>query len=268
MNTLLCLGAGYTASSLATQLTGWRVLGTSRGQRPGFPGDVLPFQAARTALAHATHVLVSAAPTDAGDPVLAALDGALRPDLTVLYLSATSVYGHRPDGLAGEGDALAPTTARGRRRAAAEQAWRDTGVRLEIFRLAGIYGPGRSAFDRLQRPLIDAPGHSFARIHVDDAAAVLAAALADPQPGRICNVSDDEPAESAVVTEHAWSLLGRPAPARTPLADAELSPMAASFWTERRTLDCAARRALLPRLTYPTYREGLAAILRARTPTS
>jgi nucleoside-diphosphate-sugar epimerase len=186
------------------------------------------------------------------------------------YLSTTGVYGDRQGGWVDEQTAPAPTTARAWRRLAAEMAWRKatTGHALDIFRLAGIYGPGRSALNDARagraRRIIQ-PGHAFGRIHVEDIAGGVLAAMARPPHGtRVLNFSDDEPAESALVAEEAARLLGHTPPPAIPLDEAwpGMSEMARSFWAEnRRVASAATQDALGYRWKYPNFREGLEAIL-------
>lgn len=276
--TLLSLGHGYCAEALARRLLpeGWRVIGTTRDPAraaaiaaAGVEPLVLPAPLA-PALAAATHVLVSAAPDASGDPFLAdqgAAIAAARP-VWVGYLSTTAVYGDHAGGWVDETTPPAPTTARGRARLAAEAAWRATGLPVHIFRLAGIYGPGRSPFEKLRAGTaqrIVKPGQVFSRIHVDDIAAVLAASIAAPAPGTVYNLCDDEPAPPQDVIAHAAALLGLPPPPEVPWVEAEagLSPMARSFYAESKRIRNDRIKALGVRLAYPTYREGLAAILAA-----
>jgi nucleoside-diphosphate-sugar epimerase len=184
------------------------------------------------------------------------------------------VYGDRGGGWVDEATPPCPSGPRGRRRVAAERGWlelwRRCGVPVHVFRLAGIYGPGRSPFAALRagmaRP-IDRPGHVFSRIHVEDLAGVLAASIAAPRPGAIYNVCDDEPAEPAAVIAHAAGLLGVAAPPPVPLEEAGLSPMARSFWADnRRVSNALIKTELGIRLRYPDYRAGLAAILAQEPP--
>ncbi len=225
------------------------------------------------ALGTATHLLATVPPDGQGDPVLARHGAAIAaaPALRWIgYLSATSVYGDRGGGTVDEDTPPAPTGERGRRRLAAELAWeRVAGGRpLDIFRLAGIYGPGRSVFAALRagkaRRIVK-PGHAFGRIHRDDiVAAVLAAMRAPPAGRRVLNLTDDAPAESAAVIAEAARLLGVPAPPESPFAAAypAMSPLARSFWDEdRRVLSRRTRAALGLAWRYPSYREGLASIL-------
>jgi nucleoside-diphosphate-sugar epimerase len=224
-------------------------------------------------LARATHVLSSVPPGLEGDPVLRqhAADIAAAPDLEWLgYISTVGVYGDAGGGWVDEATPPRPDSERARQRIAAEEAWRDLaarrGVPLLILRLAGIYGPGRSQFDKLRdgtaRRILK-PGQVFNRIHVDDIGRVTAlAALA--RLGGTFNLADDEPAPPQEVVGFAAGLLGLPPPPEVPFAEARLSPMARSFYADnRRVANTAIKRALGIELLYPTYREGLRATLAA-----
>jgi nucleoside-diphosphate-sugar epimerase len=277
---LLCLGLGYSARALAARLSanGWRISGTSRN--PGAAPEYAcrrfdrdhPLEAA--AFEGVTHILVSAPPDREGDPALGchADDIVGLPDLRWLgYLSTTGVYGDRSGDWVDEASELRPTGERGRRRVAAEAGWLDLwrkhGTPVHIFRLAAIYGPGRSPFDALRAGTakrIDKPGQVFSRIHVEDLASVLLASIERPRAGAVYNVCDDEPAAPADVVADAARLLGMPAPLLVPFETAELSPMAKSFYDDNKRVSNALMKQELgvtPR--YPSYREGLAAILAA-----
>ena len=214
------------------------------------------------ALAEAQAVLVTAAPGPEGCPGLNSLVPALAraqafPDW-IGYLSTTGVYGDRQGGWATEASPLAAQSTEGARRAAAERDWlevgRGMGLTVALFRLPGIYGPGRSALDRLRA--------GQARIHVDDLAAGLAASIARPRAGGIYNLCDDEPAANSEVVAYAAGLLGLPVPPEVALADANLSPMAQRFYAESKRVSNARAKAELGwRPAYPSYREGLRAIL-------
>jgi nucleoside-diphosphate-sugar epimerase len=272
---LLIFGLGYCGNAVAGQAlqAGLHVSATSRSGAAGPPGvQVVAFDQAMPAIARATHVLVTAPPGQEGDPVLAHYAAALRdaPVAWFGYLSTTGVYGDRGGGWVDEDTVPAPTAARSQRRLAAEQAWRDcaSGRPLDLFRVAGIYGPGRSALDEVRggraRRVIR-PGHKFGRIHRDDIAAAVLAAIVHPPAGtRVLNLSDDEPAESALVIEEAARLLRLPPPPAVAFEEAYagMSDMARSFWADDRRVACAKTHAAL-RLNwrYPTYREGLRAIL-------
>jgi nucleoside-diphosphate-sugar epimerase len=223
-----------------------------------------------------THILVSVPPDAAGDPVLAVHgeDIARIGSLGWLgYLSTTGVYGDRSGGWVDESAALTPTGERGRRRVAAEAAWFELwhrhGVPVHIFRLAAIYGPGRSPFEALRAGTakrIDKPGQVFSRIHVEDLAAVLAASISRPRPGAVYNVCDDDPAPPEAVTAYAARLLGVLAPPLVSLEGAGLSPMALSFYDDnKRVSNRLIKTELGVALRYPDYRAGLAAILANET---
>jgi nucleoside-diphosphate-sugar epimerase len=274
---LLCFGLGYTARVLAERLAdrGWRVSGTSRNpQEPETFRFDRDHPLAPAAFAGVGHVLVSIPPDEAGDPVLDRHrdDIAAIPGLAWLgYLSTTGVYGDRGGGWVDECSQLRPSGARGRRRSTAEAGWLDLwrwhGVPSHIFRLAGIYGPGRSPFNALRAGTarrIDQPGQVFSRIHVEDLASVLVASITKPRPGAIYNVCDDEPAAPEAVVAHAAFLLGLPAPPLVPFANADLSPMAKSFWDDnKRVSNALIKEELGIVLRHPNYRAGLAAILAA-----
>ena len=274
---LLIFGLGYTGAAVAAaaRVAGWEVAGTSRSGAAG----AIPFAHAADAIALATHILVTAAPDDAGDPVLALYADALAaaPALRWIgYLSSTVVYGDRGGGWVDETTPPAPSSARGERRVAAERAWtalaRDR-YALDLFRLAGIYGPGRSILDELRAGRarrIDQPGHGFGRIHRNDIVRAVLAAMAPltppswPAVPRVLNLTDDLPAEAADVAAYAAALLGLPVPPLVPFAQAyaAMSPMARSFWAENRKVSSRATQAALGiTWQYPSYREGLAAIL-------
>jgi len=230
-----------------------------------------------TALNGATHLLVSVPPDAAGDPVLAQHGGdigTLAGQLSWLgYLSTTGVYGDRGGGWVDETAQLLPTGERGRRRFTAEQGWlqlwRDRGAPVHIFRLAAIYGPGRSALDALRAGTakrIDKPGQVFSRIHVEDLANVLIASMERPRPGAVYNVCDDNPAPPAAIVTHAAELLGIEPPPPMPLEAAGLSAMARSFYDDnKRVANHLIKTELGVTLRYPDYRTGLAAILAEET---
>lgn len=282
MKTLLSLGHGYSAAALAQHLLplGWRVMGTTRSAEKavqiaatGVEPVIWERPALVKALSETTHVLASAAPAETGDPALALIgqdlcDAANRLDW-VGYLSTTGVYGDHDGGWVTEDTSLAPSTARGHARVAAEQAWRDLGLPLHIFRLAGIYGPGRGPFAKVRSgsaQRIIKPGQVFSRIHVDDIAQILEASINAPCPGRAYNVCDDDPAPPQDVIAEAARLLGLPVPPAVDFEKADLSPMARSFYSEsKRVSNARIRDELGVRLLYPDYRTGLRAVLEAET---
>ncbi|NMJ44201.1 SDR family NAD(P)-dependent oxidoreductase [Roseomonas sp. JC162] len=280
---LLVAGLGYAGRAVARAAAdaGWQAGGTARdpGSAAPLPGvSVLPFAGAGEAIGRASHLLVTAAPGEGGDPVLAAHGPSIERALVagtlrwVGYLSTTGVYGDRDGGAVDEATPPAPGQPRSIRRLEAENAWRDCvagRVALDIFRVGGIYGPGRSAFDDLRAGTarcVVKPGHAFSRIHRDDIARAVCAAIRQDLPPavRVLHLVDDEAAESAVVTAHAAELLGVAAPPAIPFEEARsrMSPMALSFWAEnRRVTNTATKAALGIAWRYPTYWEGLAAIL-------
>lgn len=275
MKTLLSLGHGYSAQALARLLIpqGWRVIGTTRNPanaatlRAQGVEPVLWQDDLSDVLAQSSHLLSSIAPDESGDPVLRryAAQIANAPLHWVGYLSTTAVYGDHQGGWVDETTPLMPTTARGAARVAAEQAWSAPGVPLHIFRLAGIYGPGRGPFEKVRdgtaRRIIK-PGQVFSRIHVDDIAQVLLASINRPDPAEVYNVCDDDPAPPEDVLSHAAHLLGLPDPPEVPYETADMTPMARSFYAEsKRVRNDRIKTDLGVRLHYPTYREGLAALL-------
>ena len=281
---LLVFGLGYTGTAIAALAAGlgWQVTATSRDPgrlRPPAGVGLIPFDDAAPAVLAATHLVQTAAPAEGGDPALTRYgpEIAAAPHLRWAgYLSTTGVYGDRDGGWVDEDTPPAPTGDRGRRRIAAEDAWVSACARcaVDIFRVAGIYGPGRSAFDDLRAGTarrVLKPGHLFGRIHRDDiAAAVVAAAGQDRLPKaeggglRVLNLVDDEPAASADATAEAARLLGVEPPPLVPYADAlpGMGAMARSFWAENRRVSSVKTQAALGlRWAYPNYREGLRAIL-------
>ena len=281
-DTVLVFGLGYSGVAIAeaARSVGFHVTGTTRSglARSGLARSELvgsiPFDAAEPAIQSATHLLTTAGPDEAGDPVLVRYASAIAvaPRLRWIgYLSSTVVYGDRDGGWVDEETPVAPSQDRGQRRVDAEDAWSRFAGRcaVDIFRLAGIYGPGRSAFDDLRAGLVrrmHKPGHQFGRIHRDDIARAVVAAMRQDRPAgrRVLNLADDEPSESAAVVTEAAALLGVTPPPLVAFEDAlpTMSPMARSFWAENRRVASAKTKAALGiGWLYPTYREGLRAIL-------
>jgi nucleoside-diphosphate-sugar epimerase len=284
---LFCFGLGYSAQALVRRLAarGWRVTGTAREDEriaalrdQGF--EVQPFSRAGGAawaaemLAKTTHVLSSIPPDEEGEPVLDLLAGPLcRSEHLdwVGYLSTTGVYGTRDGGWVDEDDELRPSSERSRRRVSAERAWltlhERAGLPVHVFRLAGIYGPGRNVIKSVRAGTakrIDLPGQVFSRIHVEDIATVLEASIARANPGAIYNVCDDEPAEPARVVDYACELLGCEPPPLVPVEQAALSDMAKSFYLDnKRVSNRRLHEELGINLTYPGYKAGLEALLAA-----
>ncbi|WP_404788291.1 SDR family oxidoreductase [Altericista sp. CCNU0014] len=282
---VLILGCGYTGQRLARWLVRQKidVCATNRSGTPleGLNIPVFPFfyasQAAAVPLPHAalegvTHVLSTIAPDPQGiDPVAASLMPTLqRSPLTWFgYLSTTGVYGDTQGEWVDEESPLQPQNARSQYRAAIEATFLHSGLPAHIFRLPGIYGPGRSILDKLRAGAaqhIRKPGHVFSRIHVDDIVQTLWQSMRSPSPGSIYNVSDDEPSEPSTLIVEGAKLLNLSPPVAQPYEQIQLNPMAASFWSEcRRIRNRKIKQVLGVRLAYPTYREGLRAILTAET---
>lgn len=285
MSTLFCFGLGYCARALAALLRpeGWRVAGTVRS--PGriaplrgqgvdamvFDGEDAP-EEVRVALKHATHLLISAPPGEAGDPVLARFADDIAAHKTldwIGYLSSVGVYGDHGGGWVDEDTVPDPVNDRSRRRLAAEAAWtaraEKAGIPLGIFRIAGIYGPGRNQLASLTAGTarrIVKQDQVFNRIHVGDIAAILAASIRRPPQGaRIYNVCDDEPAPPQQVVVYAASLLGIDSPPEEPFETAALSDMARSFYGDnKRCSNARIKQELDVNLSFPDYREGLKAL--------
>lgn len=279
---MLIFGHGYTAGWLTPALLaqGWRVTGTTRdhparvsaaGAQPLiWPGRP---EALREAIARADAILVSVAPGPGGDPVLAEFGDDIakaRPGW-LGYLSTTGVYGDRQGGWVDEDSALTPSTARGRARVRAESDWQALakrhGLALHIFRLAGIYGPGRGPFHKLRQGSarrIIKPGQVFSRIHVQDIAQALMASIKAPQPGAIYNICDDQPLPPQDVITVAAQMLDLPPPPPEDYDSAEMTPMARSFYSEsKRVSNRRMVRDLGVHLLYPDLASNLRAILTA-----
>ena len=277
--TLFSFGHGYSARALTRLLLpqGWSVTGTTRsadkaaglaqsGVTPViFPGGPIDLEGV-------THLLISAGPDAEGDPVLRVVGDQIaaraRQFEWVGYLSTTGVYGDHQGAWVDEATPLTPSTRRGQWRKEAEAAWAAIpDLPLHVFRLAGIYGPGRGPFAKVRagtarRVIKD--GQVFSRIHVEDIAQVLAASIGRPNPGAAYNVCDNDPAPPQDVIGHAAELLGLPLPPAEPFEDAEMTPMARSFYAEsKKVRNDRIKDELGVTLRYPSYREGLAALLAA-----
>jgi nucleoside-diphosphate-sugar epimerase len=286
MPRLFCFGLGYSPSFLADGLLveGWTIAGTSRSEEGcsalaarGFDAYLFDTKTPLRnpdVLQNTTHLLTAVPPGESGDPVLKLhiQDIAAIQSLTwVGYLSATSVYGDTGGAWVDETAPTNPSTERGQRRVAAETAWlefcAENRFPAHIFRLAGIYGPGRSALDQVRAGRarrIDKPDHLFSRIHVDDIIAVLRASMFQPKSGAIYNLCDDQPAPSAEVVAFACDLLGIEPPPLVPFEAAELSAMARSFYVDNRLVRNERIKAELGvTLKHPDFRSGLEAILAA-----
>lgn len=280
---VLILGCGYTGSRLANFLLSQGILVAVTTRQGSLPQHVhAPCYAFRyeatgestllppEALESVTHVLSSIPPSREGiDPVVACLIPALEQAQSNWfgYLSTTGVYGDTQGAWVDETAPVNPQTARSHHRVETESAFLNSKLPSHIFRLPGIYGPSRSILDRLRAGTakrIDNPGHVFSRIHLDDIVATLWASMQQPNPKAIYNISDDEPTEPSNLVVEAAHLLGISPPEPISLDRATMSPMGASFWSEcRRVSNQKIKAELGVVLKYPTYREGLRAILHA-----
>ncbi len=278
---LFVFGHGYVGQALARRLDSWQVTATARSPEQAAEltaqGVTPVLSTDRPALAEALRetsaILVTAPPGPDGCPGLNTLIPALAdanafPDW-IGYLSTTGVYGDREGGWVFEDSPLAARSPEAARRVSAERDWfevgRGMGLTVQVFRLPGIYGPGRSALDRMragESRRIAKPGQVFSRIHVDDIASGLAASIARPRAGAAYNLCDDEPAPPQDVTGYAAALLGIPAPPEVAYDEANLPPAARRFYAENKRVSNALAKAELGwRPMYPTYREGLRALL-------
>ncbi|MEZ5892878.1 MAG: SDR family oxidoreductase [Parvularculaceae bacterium] len=283
MQRLLCLGYGYTAGAFARRLLrdGWRVAGTTRdaakaaamaarGVEPlSWRNVVDPGKLEDVAV-----ILVSTPPGEHGCPALRAAEAAFASHKGIEwigYLSTNGVYGDHGGDWVDETSELRATSPRALKRIAAENAWRSFArnhdLPLIVFRLPGIYGPGRSALDNVRAGTarrVVKPGQVFSRMHVEDIASVLAASMGKPRAFDLYNLADDEPAPPQDVVAYACELLGVEAPPEVAFEDADLSGMAKSFYADnKRVSNQRMKDALDVKLAYPTYREGLRAILAA-----
>ncbi len=285
---LLCFGFGFSAQALSWLLLDkctvtvidWRITGTSRSDE-GVAGiraqgcEAVRFDGLDRLPDDLTHVVTSVPPGVDGDPVLRKFSSELMRLAGRIewcaYLSTTGVYGDHGGAWVDEDTPLTPNTTRGTKRVAAEAAWlqlhKHHGLPVHIFRLAGIYGPGRNVLENLKAGTakrVIKPGQVFSRIHVEDIAGVLFASLQKPNPGAAYNVADDEPCPPQDVVKHGAELLGMTPPPEIPFGEAELSAMGASFFADsKRVRNGKVKRELGYVFKYPSYREGLKALLAA-----
>ena len=277
--TLLSIGHGFSARALTRLLRerDWRIIGTTRspdkaellkseGVEPLiWPGNPLPID-------QATHLLTSVAPNQEGDPVLNVASKALKAAKHIEwagYLSTTGVYGDHGGGWVDENASLTPATKRGQARVKAEAAWAELGLPLHIFRLAGIYGPGRGPFAKVRsgtaRRIIK-KDQVFSRTHVEDIAQVVLASIDRPNPGAAYNVCDDNPAPPQDVIAYAAELLDLPIPPEVAFEEANMTPMARSFYSDsKKVRNDRIKDELGVKLLYPTYQTGLQALLKNET---
>lgn len=285
---LFCFGYGYTCDYLGHELMqqgAWHISGTTRDKEKrlilkqrGIKAHIFdynsPLHESSHILQNTTHLLISTPPNDSGDPALLmhSIELSHLPQLEWIgYLSATNVYGDRQGGWVNEEDDTSPTSKRGTRRLRAERQWQrfaeKNNLPLHIFRLSGIYGPGRSAIDTVRAGFarrIDKPGQAFNRIHVEDIVNVLITSMRNPSPGNIYNLCDDEAAPSHEVIAYACKLLNKPAPPLIPYDEADLAPITRSFYKDNKRVDNRKiKKQLGISLKYPNHRVGLQACLDA-----
>lgn len=285
---LFCFGYGYTCDYLGHALQqegGWRISGTTRDpdkkdalRARGIKSHIFDYERPLgdplAILDGVTHILISTPPSDEGDPTFL-MHGQDILQIESLewigYLSTTGVYGDRAGGWVDEDSEIRPNSKRGTRRAIAEEQWfslaQAHGLPVHSFRLAGIYGPGRSALDSVRAGVarrINKPGHAFNRIHVEDIVQVLCASIANPNPPTWYNLADDDPVPSHEVISYACELLGMPEPPLIPFDEADMAPMALSFYKDnKRVRNDKIKEELGVSLKYPTYKAGLDACLNA-----
>ena len=276
--TLFIFGLGYVGLHLAQQLSnkGWQIIATTRCPEKvkGNLGwqilpftDTAPIDNLASHLARATHLISTIGPVAGQDPVIAAHKQQLQAfSGWTGYLSATSVYPDMPEGWVDEDTPPNPATARGKTRLAAEQAWQEA-CGAEIFRIAGIYGPGRNVFKSLYEGsarIIDKPGHLFNRIHQSDISQIIIAAIHTPEARRILNLADMHPASQVDVVRFAASLAGITPPEPIPLEQANLSEMGRSFYdSQRKIRSKIIGQTLKYSFRYPDYKAGLHALFKA-----
>lgn len=274
---LFLIGPGYSARELADICMakgGWKVLGTARsadkadalrkdGIEPVMTDDADAIEAA----AKDAHLLISTPPGDEGCPGFDLAGAQAGSAASVTYLSTTGVYGDLDGGWAFEWLPANPESKRGERRELAESQWLSVRPDARLIRLPGIYGPGRSPIDRLRSGKDEQmvkPGQVFSRIHVQDLASGLMALIEHPHLSGVFNLCDDEPAPPETVMDFAADLIGVKRPEHVTLDEADASAMARSFYSEcKRVPNAKLKAATGWRPQYPTYREGLTAILNA-----
>lgn len=277
---MLSFGHGFSGKAISKALyakSGWEIYGTTRSfEKFGtivnsaakpvlWPGA----DSLETLLDEVTHLLISTGPDKYGDPVLNTLSDAIKARRDqfewVGYLSTTGVYGDHEGGWVDETTPLTPSTERGKMRVAAEAAWAEMDLPLHIFRLAGIYGPGRGPFSKVRNGTarrIIKKKQLFSRIHVEDIAQVVLASIAQPKLGSIYNVCDDFAAPPEDVIGYAAELLEVPAPMDEDFETAQMTPMARSFYSEsKKVSNKKIKDELGVVLKYPDYKAGLKALL-------
>ena len=281
---LLSIGHGYSANKLSQKLIknqDWKVIGTHRSKKmsedelkSGISERIWPGSDLFEEMSEATHILSSVPPMKDGDPVIRLLGeqfANLSTNLTwVGYFSTTAVYGDKEGGWVDESATLYPNTKRGQQRVDAERAWINLadkfGFPLHIFRLAGIYGSGRGPLAQIQsgrkKNQVIKSNQIFNRIHVEDISRIVIASMNNPETRAIYNVCDDCPAPPEIVADYACQLLNRAPLPRVLFQEAELSPMARSFYAEsKRVSNQLVKQRLGLKLKYPDYKSGIKSLI-------
>ena len=280
-NHLLSFGHGYSAQALSKLLLpmGWKITGTTRDpakldmlRKNGVKPVLWDSSDVKSAINDATALLISASPNEYGDPAYLKYGADITKIAPVLkwfgYLSTSGVYGDFKGDWVDENTPVNPTTRRGKMRLLAEQQWQNIDdLPIHIFRLAGIYGPGRGPFAKVRAGTaqrVNKPGQVFSRIHVDDIAQTLYASILSPDPAGLYNLCDDDPAPPQDVIGYAAELLGLPLPPVISFEEADLSPMARSFYAEnKRICNDRIKKDLGVSLKFPSYKQGLKNLLEA-----
>ncbi len=272
---IFIFGLGYVGQALGLSLLadGWQVSGTTRDpekivilNKQGFNTYLFSDPSIPGILKNYSHVLISIPPELGNDPVLLNYASFLKKTSWIGYLSATSVYGDHQGQWVDETSLLHPQTISGIQRMKAEEQWLSTDLPVHIFRLSGVYGPGRSTIDSLKRneihQRVDTPGHFFSRIHIEDICQVLRASMNNPTPREIYNLADDWPAPTREIIEYVCGLLKLPLPPLVPFELADLTPRAREFYQDNKRVDNFKIKAELNvKLKFPTYRSGLKKLL-------
>ena len=279
---LLSLGHGYSAQVFEKFLDPkiWEISATTRDIKKAeiltarnINAFIWPSADLKNEINRASHILLSIPPIESGDPVFESYFEIIKNAQNlewIGYLSTTGVYGDHDGNWVDENTKLNPTTERGKHRVLAEEQWlslaKEVGSPVNIFRLAGIYGPGRGPFSKVlagTAKRIIKEGQVFSRIHVEDIARVLLASMERPVSGAIYNVCDDLPAPPEDVLSYAAKLLNKKDPPVADFLSANLSDMVRSFYSECKRVDNSKIKSeLMVSLKYPNYKIGLETLLK------
>jgi nucleoside-diphosphate-sugar epimerase len=260
---LFCFGLGYVSTNLANNLPQWKISGTHTGRRE-FKANEYDLHFDKSILDDVTHILISIPPTEDGDLIYLNFYQHLKnlKNLSWIgYLSSTSVYGDHQGLWVNENSKTDPDGVLGKNRLIAEKQWLDSGLPINIFRLAGIYGPGRSVFETIKQGKanrIYKENHYFSRIHVDDIVTMLKASMNNPKPGEIYNIADDSPSPQHEVVEYACKLMGTNPPELIKFEEAKISEGMKQYYNSSKRVDNSKIKATYNlQLKFPSYKEGL-----------